>query len=152
MPEWAKEIRAAIAPLNLDPMREAEVVEELSQHLRDRYDEMLAGGTDAEQAYHSLLRELNDGALVSGLKASLQAVHTPLPVGKDEKEGLFTGIWNDLRFGARLLRKNPGFAMVAILIARARHRREYDHLPTAGCSAFAHPAGKGSAATRHRSA
>jgi putative ABC transport system permease protein len=40
MPDWAKEIRAAIAPLNLDLMREAEVVEELSQHLRDRYDEM----------------------------------------------------------------------------------------------------------------
>ena len=45
MPDWAKEIRAAIAPLNLEPMREAELVEELSQHLRDRYDEMLAGGT-----------------------------------------------------------------------------------------------------------
>jgi len=28
---------------------------------------------------------------------------------------------------------------------RARHRCEYDHLPTAGCSTFAHPAGKGSA-------
>ncbi|HET6217355.1 MAG TPA: ABC transporter permease [Acidobacteriaceae bacterium] len=115
MPDWAKEIRAAIAPLNLEPMQEAELVEELSQHLRDRYDEMLAGRMDTEQAYHSLLRELNDGALVSELRTSLQAAHTPLPVGKHEREGLFTGIWSDLRFGARLLRKNPGFAMVAIL-------------------------------------
>ncbi len=47
------------------------LVEELSQHLRDRYDEMLAGGTSAEQAYQSLLSELNDGTLVSGLKATL---------------------------------------------------------------------------------
>lgn len=115
MPDWAKEIRAAIAPLSLDPMREAEVVEELSQHLRDRYDEMLAGGTSAGPAYQSLLQELNDGTLVSGLKASLQSAHPPLPVGKDESERLFTGIWNDLRFGARLLLKNPGFAAVAIL-------------------------------------
>ena len=115
MPDWAKEIRAAINPLDLDSMQETELVEELSQHLRDRYDEMLADGTGAEQAYHSLLRELNDGNLVAGLRASLQAVHTASPVGKHEKEGLFTGIWNDLRFGARLLRKNPGFAMVAIL-------------------------------------
>ena len=37
MPDWSREIRAAIASLNLDPAREAEVVEELSQHLRDRY-------------------------------------------------------------------------------------------------------------------
>jgi hypothetical protein len=149
MPDWAKEIRAAIAPLNLDPMREAEVVEELNQHLRDRYDEMLAGGTGAEQAYHSLLRELNDGTLVAGLKASLQVAHAPLPVGKDEKEGLFTGIWNDLRFGAPAAEKS-GVRDGGNPDCRARHRREYDHLPTAGCSTFAHPAGKGSATAGHR--
>ncbi len=115
MPDWVKEIRAAIAPLNLEPMQEAELVEELSQHLRDRYDEMLGGGMDAEQAHLSLRKELNDGTLVSGLRASLRGVHPPLPLGKDETEGPLTGIWNDLRFGARLLRKNPGFAVVAIL-------------------------------------
>ena len=112
MPDWAKEIRAAIAPLNLDPMREAEVVEELSQHLRDRYEEMVISGIGAEQAHQSLLKELND---LSGLQASLQAAPPPLPVGRNESEPLLAGIWNDLRFGARLLRKNSGFAAVAIL-------------------------------------
>ena len=76
MPDWPNEIRAAIAPLNLDPMREAEVVEELSQHLRDRYDEMLANGIGTEQAYQSLLKELND---VSALKATLKPAPPPLP-------------------------------------------------------------------------
>jgi predicted permease len=115
MPDWAREIRAAIAPLNLEPMQEAELVEELSQHLRDRYEEMLGSGTDAEQAYLSLVKELNDGTLVSGLRASLRAVHPPLPLGKDQTEGLPAGVWSDLRFGTRLLRKNPAFAIVAIL-------------------------------------
>jgi predicted permease len=115
MPDWSKEIRAAIASLNLEPMREAEVVEELSQHLRDRYDEMLKSGIGAEHAYQSLLKELNDGALVSGLKATLHGAHQPLPPGKEASERLFAGIWNDLRYGARLLRMNPGFAVVAIL-------------------------------------
>jgi putative ABC transport system permease protein len=115
MPDWSKEIRAAIASLNLEPMREAEVVEELSQHLRDRYDEMLTSGIGAEHAYRSLLKELNDGALVSGLKATLRGAHQSLPPGKDASERLFAGIWNDLRYGARLLRMNPGFAVVAIL-------------------------------------
>jgi putative ABC transport system permease protein len=115
MPDWAKQIRAAIAALNLEPMQEAELVEELTQHLRDRYDEMLAGGTDPKVAYESLLQELNDGALISGLKATLQAAHPPVPLGKDDNAGILAGIWNDLRYGARLLRKNPGFAIVAIL-------------------------------------
>jgi predicted permease len=115
MPDWAKEIRAAIAALNLEPMHEAGLVEELSQDLRDRYDEMLAAGTDPKAAYGCLLQELSDGALVSGLKASLQATHPPVPLGRDENAGIFSGAWNDLRFGARLLRKNPGFATVAIL-------------------------------------
>jgi len=34
MPDWPQEIRAAIARLDLDPAREALLVEELSQHLR----------------------------------------------------------------------------------------------------------------------
>ena len=46
MPDWPKEVRAAIAGLNLEPTREADVVEELSQHLRDRYDEMLIRGIE----------------------------------------------------------------------------------------------------------
>jgi predicted permease len=115
MPDWSREIRAAIASLNLDPAREAEVVEELSQHLRDRYDEMLASGVATELAWQSLLRELNDGTLVSGLKATVDAARPPLPVGKDGSERILAGVWSDLRYGARLLLKNPGFATVAIL-------------------------------------
>jgi putative ABC transport system permease protein len=150
MPDWAKEIRVAIAPLNLEPMQEAELVEELSQHLRDRYEEMLIGGTDAEQAYQSLVKELNDGTLLSGLRASLRGVHPPLPLGKGQTEGLPTGIWNDLRFGARLLRKNPGFAIVAILtlaLGIGANTTIFQLLDAVRL----HPTGKGSAATGHRS-
>jgi hypothetical protein len=54
MRDWAKEIEAAIAPLNLSGGREADIVEELSQHLNDRYDELLIAGTGEEQAYRKL--------------------------------------------------------------------------------------------------
>src|SRR5882724_11827015 len=115
MPDWSKEIRAAIAALNLDPAREAGVVEELSQDLRDRYEEMLTSGIGAELAHQVLVQELNDGKLLAGLKATVHSGHQPLSVGKDEREKLFAGIWRDLHYGARLLVKNPGFAIVAVL-------------------------------------
>ena len=44
MPDWSQEIRAAIARLQLDPGREALLVEELSQHLADRYNELRGEG------------------------------------------------------------------------------------------------------------
>ena len=115
MPDWPKEIRAAIASLNLDPAREAEVVDELSQHLRDRYDEMVMSGVSSDLASQTLLQELNDGTLLSGLKATVRRARAPLATGADAGEPRFAGLWTDLRHGSRLLRMNPGFAVVAIL-------------------------------------
>ena len=105
MPDWPKEIRAAIAELALEPTREAEVVEEMSLHLRDRYDEMLSSGVDAEQAYRTLLQELNDGSLVRGLKATVRKADPPMATGKAGNERWFASLWSDLRYGARLLGK-----------------------------------------------
>lgn len=115
MPDWSKEIRAAIASLNLDPTREAEVVEELSQHLRDRYDEMLIARVGEQAAARTLLDELNDGKLTAGLKYTVPSARPALPVGIDSGERFSAGILGDLRYGARLLVRNPVFAIVAIL-------------------------------------
>ena len=49
MHDWSKEIEDAIAPLNLSVAREVEVVEELSQHLNDRYDDLLVAGTGEDR-------------------------------------------------------------------------------------------------------
>ncbi|HEY1730129.1 MAG TPA: ABC transporter permease [Terriglobales bacterium] len=115
MPDWPKEIRDTIASLDLNPAREAAVVEELSQHLRDRYDEMLAAGVSASAAEHMLRAELADGMLLSGLKATIPAAKPPLAAGKERHEKFWAGVIGDLHYGARLLARNPGFALVAIL-------------------------------------
>jgi len=46
MPEWKEEIGKRLESLKLAPVREAEIVDELAQHLEDRYQELLAGGVD----------------------------------------------------------------------------------------------------------
>jgi|SRR5580692_7647449 hypothetical protein len=81
MHDWSKEIEDTIAPLNLSAAREAEVVEELSQHLNERYDELLIAGTGEEQPCRILVEELTDGTLVAGLKGTTKAAIQPVPMG-----------------------------------------------------------------------
>ena len=50
MPEWTPHIRARLAHLRLRPEREAEIIEEFSQHLEQRYEELRAGGASDTEA------------------------------------------------------------------------------------------------------
>lgn len=115
MPDWEKEIRAVLAPLRLDPQKEAGVVEELSQDLQERFQELLQQGVPGDEAYGALRRELNDGTLTAGLKRTLHRAAPSLAPADERSGSLLRGWWHDLRHGARLLRKAPGFAIIAIV-------------------------------------
>jgi hypothetical protein len=64
--EWKQEIRHRLAPLKLEPAREAEIVEELSQHLDDRYAESLSRSAATEVDHRSALEELSEEMRFSG--------------------------------------------------------------------------------------
>ena len=115
MPDWTSEIRAAIAKLGMDSAREASLVEELSQHLTDRYNEFLGNGVDDAEACRLLRAELNDGSLVAELKPLLSSSPEAAVPGIDKHEPMLAGVKNDICQALRLLRFNPGFAAVAIL-------------------------------------
>ena len=117
MPEWREEIERRLADLHLDPAREAAVVEELSQHLDDRYEEMLAGGATAAEAYRRTLSELSEsGVLAGGLRRVERESPPELIVAvTDRRTRIMADLWQDLRHGARMLWKNPGFTAVAVL-------------------------------------
>ena len=97
MPDWSKEIRAAIARLNMDPEQEASLVEELSQHLTDRYNELRGKGVENAEACALLKAELNDSTLVAELKPLVSPFpEVPVP-GIDKRERMLAGVGNDLR-------------------------------------------------------
>ena len=116
MPDWRSHIRPHLAALRLSPTRVNEIIDELAQHLDDRWRELMAGGASEEEATHLALAQLRDDALVRNL-ASLRQAQQPPPV----IPGISTGHWvsdllRDLRYTARLLRKQVGFSATAVLI------------------------------------
>jgi hypothetical protein len=69
MPEWKPEILRRLAPLRLAPTREAEIADELAQHLEDRYQELLALGVSDEEASSIAIEELEgEDLLARGLR------------------------------------------------------------------------------------
>jgi putative ABC transport system permease protein len=50
VPDWGAHVRPLLATLDLSPAREAEIVEEVSQHLEERWRELTASGASADEA------------------------------------------------------------------------------------------------------
>ena len=68
MRDWGSHVRPRLSSLRLSPTREHEIVEELSQHLEDRWRELVAGGTPEDDATRLALAEFKEGNLLARYK------------------------------------------------------------------------------------
>ncbi len=129
MPEWKPVLlQARLAGLKLSPAREAEIVEELSAHLDDRYRELVRAGTQPAEAERLALAELRDHDLLSARLRVLRQAHVAEPIAPGAPR----------RRGRRLLAGPPVRRPDARASARvhdrrdadagARHRRQYGDL------------------------
>jgi hypothetical protein len=65
IPDWKPELLARLRGLRLTATREAEIVEELSQHLDDRYERLLHEGSSPNEARQAVILELAEDELLA---------------------------------------------------------------------------------------
>src|SRR5262245_21133700 len=107
---WMREVRARLSSLRLLPTRENEIVDELSQHLEDRYLELTCGGASPDEAMRLTLASFrNEDALAQHL-APLRQAHATAPIALGASTGhVLDDFWQDVRYAARGFWKQPGF-------------------------------------------
>jgi len=116
MPDFREEIRKRLASLNLEAVREAGIVEELAQHVEDRYQELLGQGSTRQMAYEAVLAELDQGNLLTRELGRIERQVRFEAIAPGAAHGSFlANLWRDVRYSARSLRLSAGFSTVAIL-------------------------------------
>lgn len=117
MHDWRDELRLRLQGLDLSPTREAELIEELSGHLREREAALLRSGVEPDEARRTALDEIAD---TEKLRRDLERVLPPPslepPLAAPSTGGFrFGHIGKDLRYAVRTLIRDRGYAVTAVL-------------------------------------
>jgi putative ABC transport system permease protein len=120
MPNWNHIVREHLAVLRLPPEREIEIIEELALHLETAYEDAIADGLSEPEAEARAAQGYDWRLLECELSRAerppaARALQPPLELIERKGGMRMESFIQDLRFGARMLLKQPGFTLIAVL-------------------------------------
>ena len=117
MPDWKEDITRRLASLKLTPVREAEIAEELAQHLEDRYKELVSSGVADDEARGLAVEELRDTDFLARELGRIEheSSQEPIVFGSAAARSFLASLWQDIRYGLRTIFKDRGFVVAAVL-------------------------------------
>src|SRR5262245_41256772 len=116
MREWDEEISQWLVRMRPEPSHEAMLVCEARRRLDDHYLMSLSQGATEREAYRATLAALNEGRLFAPpLRQDKRPVGAAPVVFGNGRRNTLGDSWRNLRYGVRMLVKNPGFAAMAVL-------------------------------------
>ncbi len=114
--DWREYVRRQLREITGDPARDADIVEELAQHLASRFDELRGAGATEREAMDRVATELRNSAEFARAVRSadrLRPAAPPPPAAGGTR--LATDLSRDVSYAVRLLRRTPGFTAAALL-------------------------------------
>ena len=111
MKNWKQLVRERLPELRVPAARESEIVAELAQQLEQTYTHALAAGASPAEAESKALAQFPNWR---ALAREIQSAEPRAELAPERPSSFFSGTLHDLRHAARVLRKNPAFALLAI--------------------------------------
>jgi putative ABC transport system permease protein len=114
--DWRDYVRQQLREITGNPARDADIIEELAQHLAFRFDEICGTGATEQEALNRVAAELRSGAHLARAirRADRLRPAAPVPPAVSGTR-LATDFSKDVRYAVRLLGRSPGFTTAALL-------------------------------------